>query len=63
MIRATNMAAAFANAIVKQDPKQTNWVSRAVIDRATHTNIGNVRERDVNLHLSRKTANKLGLVK
>lgn len=63
MIRATTMAAAFANAVVAQDPKQKNWVSRTVIDRAMHTNVGNVKERDVNLRLSHKTAVKLGLCK
>ena len=56
MIRATNMAAAFANAVVKQDPKgKKHWVARTVIERATHTNIGNVKERDIVLHVSHKT--------
>ena len=45
--RPTNMATAFVNAVVKQDPKQKNWISRAVADRALHTNVGNVVERDV----------------
>lgn len=63
MIRATALAAAFLNAAVVQDPKQKNWVSRTVIDRAMHTNVGNVSERDVNLHLSHKTAKQLGIVK
>ena len=61
MLRATTMAAAFVNAIVKQDPKQTHWVSRTVIDRAKYTNVGNVQERDVGLHLSNRTAKALGL--
>ena len=44
--RPTTMAAAFVQAVVKQDPKQKNWVSRAVADRALHTKVGNVVERD-----------------
>ena len=62
MQRATNMATAFVNAIAKQDPKQKNWISRTVADRALHTNIGNVNERD-HINLSRKTAMQLGLIK
>lgn len=45
--RPTTMAAAFVEAVVKQDPNQKNWISRAVADRALHTNVGNVVERDV----------------
>lgn len=44
--RPTNMADAFVRAIVKQDPKQKNWISRCVADRALHTQTGNVQERD-----------------
>jgi hypothetical protein len=44
--RPTNMAAALVNAVVQQDPKQKNWISRAVADRALHTKVGNVVERD-----------------
>jgi len=46
MIRATTMAAAFADAAIK-DKKQKHWVTRTVIDRAMHTNVGNVREVDL----------------
>lgn len=59
-IRATNMGAAFVDAVVKTDPKQKNWVSRAVVDRAMHTNVGNVVERD-KIHVSYKTRVELGL--
>ena len=44
--RPTTLAAALVGAIVKQDPAQKNWISRAVVDRATHTKVGNVVERD-----------------
>ena len=62
MIRVTNMATAFVNAIAKQDPKQKNWISRCVADRALHTNVGNVQERD-QINLSKKTAKALGFIK
>ena len=58
--RATNMAAAFVNAVVKQDAKQKCWVSRAVVDRAMHTNIGDVVEAD-RISVSNKTAALLGI--
>ena len=44
--RPTTMAAALVGAIIKQDPKQKNWISRTVADRALHTTVGNVIERD-----------------
>lgn len=58
--RATNMGAAFVNAVVKQDPKQKNWVSRTVVDRALHTNVGNVTEFE-DRAAAHKTAVKAGL--
>ena len=60
MLRASSMGAAFVAAAVKTNNK--NWIQRAVVDRATHTSVGVVKERDVNLHLSRKTATQLGLI-
>lgn len=53
--RPTNMAAAFVAAVVKQDPKQKNWISRCVADRALHTKVGNITERDtINLYGGKK---------
>lgn len=54
------MGAAFVNAVVKQDPKQKNWVSRTVVDRALHTNVGNVTEFE-DRAAAHKTAVKAGL--
>lgn len=61
MLRATNMGAAFVNAAVKANQK-TSWVARAVVDRALHTKVGNVQEKD-KLHVSFKTASACGLTK
>lgn len=57
--RATTLGEALVNAAVKT-PK-SNWIQRAIADRAIHTSTGVVQEKD-QVHLSFKTAKKLGMV-
>lgn len=61
MIRATNMAAAFFNASLR-DAAEANWVARCVKDRARHTTVGVKRENDFKVNVSGKTRRRLAIV-
>lgn len=56
MNRATTLAAAFVNAAVAAGGiKSRSWVARNVADKAIHTAVGVVKEKDINVHCSART--------
>ena len=56
MERVTAIAAAFVNAAIKTGGKQApGWVARNVADKAMHTRVGVVKEKDVHVSCSQKT--------